>query len=707
MGLKKGDTATGETDDLEDGNVRAASLNPTSKSGPSSIDGASLDDERSTAESTKAASQESEEKPSETEPCPGDGNCNGAGGTHTCSGCPSYNQQQSNRQHLVCANCRTTTTPLWRRDSSGNTICNACGLYYKLHNVHRPVTMKRAVIRRRKRVIPPSPPPSVSQNMRHQPQHLQPQQPSQLQGTRYPSLQGPRSSPPTSSMEGQGDPKRRRIQSSNGARGGPSMEEYILPKPSGNDYPDRSQREQGSNSYRRSMSPIDNISNGEQNHHHSNSPHHQGSSYSQQQSRSQEGYPHGHAHLGPSRYMPSAHSVNRHYHSTPSASMSRYPVHHVPPHSMPPQPHQGSAPSMVNSDVKTNTALASLMTLSSSGGPNHPGSTVRHDDREMQHMAPPPPSQQSMPLYSKAHNQTQHPMYQHPPHSYAHNGHAPRDLEEGMHPSSQYASGWNQRLPGYSTVSTSSTNIRLSSTGIVHSTGPPPPGSPPHYSRYPPYHHPHQPYRNQGPPPPGPGHDYRPPESPQSQGASMPPAQGGHHYSTGSSPTQSNVMPNSSGYSAPYHHSGPSDPHVDRERAGSGGGNSAHLPPISLPHPPHQSHHQPLPRATDLLHQQEQGPPPPHHHHYNGHGRQPSPPSMPMNGAAIGASGNHVAPASSTNTDVLQQTRKDLQREVSHLSMLLGRAAAVLNGLDHALDSHHSGASSSPPVTHSPPIGHG
>ncbi|ORZ15000.1 hypothetical protein BCR41DRAFT_306391, partial [Lobosporangium transversale] len=72
-------------------------------------------------------------------------------------GCPSYNQQQSNRQHLVCANCRTTTTPLWRRDSSGNTICNACGLYYKLHNVHRPVTMKRAVIRRRKRVIPPSP----------------------------------------------------------------------------------------------------------------------------------------------------------------------------------------------------------------------------------------------------------------------------------------------------------------------------------------------------------------------------------------------------------------------------------------------------------------------------------------------------------------------------------------------------------------------
>lgn len=51
----------------------------------------------------------------------------------------------------VCANCETTTTPLWRRDAAGRTICNACGLYYKLHLVHRPATMMRTVIKRRKR----------------------------------------------------------------------------------------------------------------------------------------------------------------------------------------------------------------------------------------------------------------------------------------------------------------------------------------------------------------------------------------------------------------------------------------------------------------------------------------------------------------------------------------------------------------------------
>ncbi|PWN22968.1 GATA-domain-containing protein, partial [Microstroma glucosiphilum] len=50
-----------------------------------------------------------------------------------------------------CTNCGTTTTPLWRRDEDGNNICNACGLYQKLHGIARPVGMRKTVIKRRKR----------------------------------------------------------------------------------------------------------------------------------------------------------------------------------------------------------------------------------------------------------------------------------------------------------------------------------------------------------------------------------------------------------------------------------------------------------------------------------------------------------------------------------------------------------------------------
>ncbi|KAI9307252.1 hypothetical protein BJ944DRAFT_158393, partial [Cunninghamella echinulata] len=52
---------------------------------------------------------------------------------------------------IKCTNCETTNTPLWRRNDNGETICNACGLYYKLHNVQRPITMKKNIIKRRKR----------------------------------------------------------------------------------------------------------------------------------------------------------------------------------------------------------------------------------------------------------------------------------------------------------------------------------------------------------------------------------------------------------------------------------------------------------------------------------------------------------------------------------------------------------------------------
>lgn len=62
-------------------------------------------------------------------------------------------KKSSNRTRtgLECANCHTAITTLWRRNNDGDPVCNACGLYYKLHNVNRPLTMKKEGIQTRKR----------------------------------------------------------------------------------------------------------------------------------------------------------------------------------------------------------------------------------------------------------------------------------------------------------------------------------------------------------------------------------------------------------------------------------------------------------------------------------------------------------------------------------------------------------------------------
>lgn len=45
----------------------------------------------------------------------------------------------SSKATLQCTNCHTRTTPLWRKTAQGDLLCNACGLFYKLHGILRPL----------------------------------------------------------------------------------------------------------------------------------------------------------------------------------------------------------------------------------------------------------------------------------------------------------------------------------------------------------------------------------------------------------------------------------------------------------------------------------------------------------------------------------------------------------------------------------------
>nr|AMY99562.1 GATA456-b [Owenia fusiformis] len=74
----------------------------------------------------------------------------------------------SRRMGLQCANCGTSTTTLWRRNNEGEPVCNACGLYYKLHQVNRPMSMKKDGIQTRKR----KPKSGPSKGHRSPPRHV-------------------------------------------------------------------------------------------------------------------------------------------------------------------------------------------------------------------------------------------------------------------------------------------------------------------------------------------------------------------------------------------------------------------------------------------------------------------------------------------------------------------------------------------------------
>jgi len=64
---------------------------------------------------------------------------------------PGPKNADSNGVPTTCTNCFTQTTPLWRRNPEGHPLCNACGLFLKLHGVVRPLSLKTDVIKKRNR----------------------------------------------------------------------------------------------------------------------------------------------------------------------------------------------------------------------------------------------------------------------------------------------------------------------------------------------------------------------------------------------------------------------------------------------------------------------------------------------------------------------------------------------------------------------------
>ncbi|XP_057683365.1 zinc finger transcription factor Trps1 isoform X2 [Corythoichthys intestinalis] len=101
----------------------------------------------------------------------GGGSGGGSGGVQEVKGGAAKEESQSLLRRrrgsgVFCANCLTTKTSLWRKNANGGYVCNACGLYQKLHSTPRPLNIIKQnngeqIIRRRtrKRLNPDTLPP--------------------------------------------------------------------------------------------------------------------------------------------------------------------------------------------------------------------------------------------------------------------------------------------------------------------------------------------------------------------------------------------------------------------------------------------------------------------------------------------------------------------------------------------------------------------
>ncbi|XP_021178618.2 zinc finger transcription factor Trps1 isoform X2 [Fundulus heteroclitus] len=95
------------------------------------------------------------------QPYPGGGGGSGGAGAQEGKGGATKEESQSLLRRrrgsgVFCANCLTTKTSLWRKNANGGYVCNACGLYQKLHSTPRPLNIIKQnngeqIIRRRTR----------------------------------------------------------------------------------------------------------------------------------------------------------------------------------------------------------------------------------------------------------------------------------------------------------------------------------------------------------------------------------------------------------------------------------------------------------------------------------------------------------------------------------------------------------------------------